>query len=199
MSFQLIPFIETAGYVGIFAMIFAETGLLFGFFFPGDTLLFSAGILASKGYFSISILLIVAIAAAIIGDSVGYVIGRKFGPRIFNREDSFFFKKEYVRRAEVFFAKHGKKTIFLARYIPIVRTFAPVVAGVGEMPYSAFVVFNVAGGIVWCASIGLAGYFLGAKVPNIDAYVLPIIIGIFVLSFIPVIIELVRSRVHSTK
>jgi len=197
--FHLVPFIETAGYIGIFGMIFAETGLLVGFFFPGDTLLFTAGLLASKGYFNIAIVLLVAILAAVIGDSVGYYIGKKLGPKIFKKEDSLFFKKEFVARAQTFFAKFGRKTIFLCRYIPIVRTFAPVLAGVGEMPYGAFLAFNVAGGIVWCMSIGLAGYFLGAKVPNIDSYVLPIIIFIFVLSFIPVIVELVRNRRASRK
>ena len=115
------------------------------------------------------------------------MIGKKIGPKIFVREDSLFFKQAYVARAQHFFQKHGRKTIFLSRYIPIVRTFAPVVAGVGEMPYHTFLLFNIAGGIVWCFSIGLAGYFLGARIPNIDQYVLPIVVGIFVLSFLPVI------------
>ena len=184
---QLIPLIETVGYIGVFGMIFAETGLLVGFFFPGDTLLFAAGILASKGIFNIVILLTGASIMAILGDTTGYMIGKKIGPKIFVREDSLFFKQAYVARAQHFFQKHGRKTIFLSRYIPIVRTFAPVVAGVGEMPYHTFLLFNIAGGIVWCFSIGLAGYFLGARIPNIDQYVLPIVVGIFVLSFLPVI------------
>ena len=184
---QLIPLIETVGYIGVFGMIFAETGLLVGFFFPGDTLLFAAGILASKGLFHIVILLTGAAIMAILGDTTGYMIGKKIGPKIFVREDSLFFKQAYVARAQHFFQKHGRKTIFLSRYIPIVRTFAPVVAGVGEMPYHTFLLFNIAGGIVWCFSIGLAGYFLGARIPNIDQYVLPIVVGIFVLSFLPVI------------
>ena len=184
---QLIPLIETVGYIGVFGMIFAETGLLVGFFFPGDTLLFAAGILASKGIFNIVILLTGASIMAILGDTTGYMIGKKIGPKIFVREDSLFFKQAYVARAQHFFQKHGRKTIFLSRYIPIVRTFAPVVAGVGEMPYHTFLLFNIAGGIVWCFSIGLAWYFLGARIPNIDQYVLPIVVGIFVLSFLPVI------------
>jgi membrane-associated protein len=194
VMFELVPFIEAAGYIGIFAIIFAETGLLVGFFLPGDTLLFAAGILASKGYFNVAILLVIASVAAIVGDSVGYFIGKKLGPRIFKKEDSLFFKKEYVARAQVFFAKHGKKTIVLARYIPIVRTFAPVVAGVGAMPYKTFFAYNVAGGILWCFSMILAGYFLGARIPNIDAYILPVIIGIFVLSFVPVAREFFRHK-----
>ena len=184
---KLIPLIETVGYIGVFGMIFAETGLLVGFFFPGDTLLFAGGILASKGIFNIVILLTGASIMAIIGDTTGYMIGKKIGPKIFVREDSLFFKQEYVTRAQHFFQKHGRKTIFLSRYIPIVRTFAPVVAGVGNMPYKTFLVFNMTGGIVWCFSIGLAGYFLGTRIPNIDAYILPIVIGIFVLSFLPVV------------
>jgi membrane-associated protein len=197
--FQLIPFIKTAGYIGIFAILFSETGLLIGFFLPGDTLLFSAGLLAAKGYFNIAILLAVACVAAIIGDSFGYFLGKKLGPKIFVKKESLFFKKEYVLRAQAFFARHGKKTILLARYIPIVRTFAPVVAGVAVMPYKTFFAYNVVGGLLWCSTVTLAGYFLGARVPNIDSYILPIIIGIFVLSFIPVIRELILARRRSAQ
>lgn len=192
--FNLVPLLETAGYIGIFAIVFAETGLLAGFFLPGDTLLFTAGLLASRGYFNIAILLVLTSAAAILGDSVGYHIGRKFGPRVFKREESFFFKREYVTKAEIFFQKHGKKTIMLARYLPIVRTFAPVIAGVGRMEYKTFISYNIFGGLLWCSTMTLAGYFLGTSVPNIDKYVLPIVIGIFVISFIPVIVQFVRAR-----
>ena len=180
-------------------MIFAETGLLLGFFFPGDTLLFAAGLLAARGYFHIGLLLLVAIAAAVIGDGVGYYIGKRFGREVFVREDSLFFKKKSVDRAQAFFLKHGKITILLARYVPVVRTFAPVVAGVGDMPYRSFFTYNLAGGILWCCSIGLAGYFLGARIPNIDKYVLPIILLVFVFSFVPVIAEFISERRHSTK
>lgn len=191
---KLIPIIEAVGYIGVFGIIFIESGLLFGFFLPGDTLLFAAGLLASKGFFNIGILLVGACIAAIIGDSVGYFIGRKIGPKLFTREDSRFFKKEYAFRAQHFFDKHGKKTIFLARFLPIVRTFVPVIAGVGNMRYRTFVVFNILGGIAWCLSLILAGYFLGNEVPNIDAYILPIVAGIFILSFLPVIRQVIISR-----
>ena len=191
---KLIPLIETVGYIGVFGMIFAETGLLVGFFFPGDTLLFASGLLASKGIFNIYILLGGSTLMAILGDTAGYFIGKKIGPKIFVREDSLFFKQKYVERAQHFFSKHGRKTIFLSRYIPIVRTFAPVVAGVGEMPYKTFIAYNIAGGIVWCFSIGLAGYFLGTRVPDIDKYILPIVIGIFVLSFLPVIAQFIGKN-----
>lgn len=195
---NLIPFIETAGYIGVFGMIFAESGLLFGFVFPGDTLLFAAGLLASKGFFNIATLLVGSSIMAVLGDSVGYWIGKKFGPKLFVKKDSFFFKQEYIARAQHFFEKHGRKTIFLSRYVPIVRTFAPVVAGIGGMRYRTFLAFNIAGGIVWCFSVGLLGYFLGTRVPNIDAYILPIVIAIFVLSFIPVVRQILISRRDST-
>ncbi len=191
---SLIPIIQAVGYIGVFGMIFAESGLLFGFIFPGDTLLFAAGILASKGFFSITLLLVGACFFAVVGDSVGYWIGKKLGPALFKREDSFFFKQEYVQRAQHFFDLHGKKTIFLSRYVPIVRTFAPVVAGVGGMRYKTFFLWNVLGGITWCLSIGLAGYFLGTKITNIDAYILPIVIGIFIISFIPVFYQIFTGK-----
>jgi membrane-associated protein len=194
---KLIPFIEAAGYIGVFGMIFAESGLLFGFIFPGDTLLFAAGILAAKGFFNITILLLGACFFAVVGDSVGYWIGKKIGPALFKRKDSLFFKQEYVARAQHFFDNHGKKTIFLSRYVPIVRTFAPVVAGVGGMQYKTFFLWNVLGGITWCLSIGLAGYFLGTKITNIDAYILPIVIGIFVVSFLPVVYQVLSGKKKS--
>ena len=191
---KLIPLIETVGYIGVFGMLFAETGLLVGFFLPGDTLLFAAGLLAGKGFFNIWILLIGASAAAVIGGIAGYAIGKQFGPKLFTRDDSLLFKRAYVLRAQGFFAKYGKKTIFLARFVPIVRTFVPVVAGVGEMKYKPFFAYNLIVGIAGCCTIGLLGYFLGARVPNIDAYILPIVLGILVLSFVPVIREFMRKR-----
>ncbi|MBP6884863.1 MAG: DedA family protein [Candidatus Pacebacteria bacterium] len=196
---ELLPLIETAGYIGIFAIVFAESGLLIGVIFPGDTLIFAAGLLSSKGYFNIELMLTVIFIAAVTGDGVGYWIGKKFGPRIFKREDSFLFKKEYVTRAQHFFEKHGKKTIVLARYIPIVRTFAPVLAGVGNMNYRTFLTYNIVGGLLWTLSLGLAGYFLGERVDNIDKYVLPIVIGIVVLSFAPVIKHYVEYRILKKK
>ncbi len=189
----LVALIHSFGYIGIFAILFAETGFLVGVVLPGDTLLFTAGFLASAGYLNIYILIIGAFIASVLGDSLGYYIGKKIGPKIFTREDSLFFKHAYVERTQKFFERHGKKTIFLARYIPIVRTFAPLLAGVGQMRYRSFLVYNIAGGAAWALVLSLVGYFLGTRVPNIEKYILPIVIGIFVLSFIPVIIELVRN------
>jgi membrane-associated protein len=196
---ELLPYIEAAGYIGIFAIIFVESGLLIGVIFPGDTLIFAAGLLASKGYFNIELILLVIFVAAVTGDSVGYWIGKKFGTKLFKRDDSFLFKKEYVTRAQHFFEKHGKKTIVLARYIPIVRTFAPVLAGVGNMNYKTFLTYNIVGGLLWTLSLGLAGYFLGERVDNIDKYVLPIVLGIVVLSFAPVIKHYIEYRILKKK
>lgn len=191
---SLIPAIETFGYIGIFSIIFAESGLLIGFIFPGDTLLFAAGLLASDGYFNIVILLIGSFIFAVLGDSFGYWVGKKTGPRLFKKEESFFFRKEYVEKAQLFFEKHGRMTIILSRYIPIVRTFAPMLAGVGHMRYRTFLKYNIIGGALWCGSMLLAGYFLGRKIPNIDTYVLPIVGGIFVVSFLPVVFQLVNRK-----
>ena len=191
---SLIPFIKTFGYFGIFAVIFAESGLLIGFLFPGDTLLFAAGLLASHGHLNISILIAVAFAAAVTGDSAGYWIGKKAGPKLFVRDNSLFFKKEYVARAQAFFSRHGGRTIVLARYVPVVRTFAPVVAGAANMPYREFFAYNVIGGAAWCGSITLLGYYFAARIPNIDTYVMPIVGAVFVLSFVPLLAELVNRK-----
>ena len=184
-NLDLPTLIMAIGYLGVFFIIFAESGLFFGFFLPGDTLLFSAGLLASQGYFSIAILIWLAILGAILGDQIGYLFGRKFGPKIFNRDESFFFRKRYVVDAENFYKKYGKKTIIFARFVPIVRTFAPILAGVGKMRYRTFVTYNIIGGAVWAAGITLLGYFLGQKIPNIDAYIIPILLVIIFISILP--------------
>jgi len=193
-NFDLSILIKTIGYLGIFFVIFAESGLFFGFFLPGDSLLFTAGLLASQGYFSIIALILLTILGAIGGDQVGYLFGRKFGPKIFTKEDSFFFKKKYVHDAENFYQKYGKKTIILARFVPIVRTFVPILAGVGNMHYKTFVSYNIIGGVLWGLGIPLLGYFLGENVPNIDKYLLPIIILIVFLSILPTIFSLIKNK-----
>lgn len=186
--------IETLGLFGVWAIVFAESGLFFGFFLPGDSLLFSAGLFASQGAFSILALAFGALIAAIVGDSVGYAFGRKVGPALFSREDSFFFHKDHVRKASEFYARHGKKAIILARFVPIVRTFAPIVAGVGKMDYKTFLAYNVIGGAAWTVSFTLAGYFLGKAVPGIEGYIHWIVIGIILVSVIPIAVEWMRSR-----
>jgi membrane-associated protein len=186
--------ITTAGLLGIFAIVFAESGLFFGFFLPGDSLLFTAGLFASQGYFGITALVIGAIVAAIAGDSVGYAFGRRVGPAIFSREDSIFFHKKHVERASAFYAKYGVKTIVLARFVPVVRTFAPIVAGIGQMRYRTFIAYNVVGGVLWAGSMTLLGFFVGSLVPNAEKYLHYIIAGIIILSFVPVIVEWIKAR-----
>lgn len=186
--------LRTAGVLGLFVIIFAESGLFFGFFFPGDSLLFTAGILAVTNHLNIWLLLFGAFFAAVAGDSVGYVFGKKIGPKIFTKEDSFFFHKEHITRAQGFYTEHGNKTIFLARFIPIVRTFAPIIAGVGQMKYRDFIFYNILGGFVWSFGMILSGYFLGSVIPHIDTYILPIILLIILISFLPVVFQYIKQR-----
>lgn len=184
---DLKSLIQTIGYVGIFGIVFVESGLLVGFFLPGDSLLFTAGFLASQGFFDITLLAFGCFIAAVAGDSGGYYIGHKFGRRIFSKEDSVFFHKKHLITAEKFYEKHGGKTIILARFMPVVRTFAPVVAGVGKMNYFTFLTYNIVGGLLWAVGLTLAGYFLGSIIPNVDHYLLPIIGLIILLSISPAI------------
>lgn len=192
--FDLITLIKTAGYLGIFGMIFAETGLLFGFIFPGDSLLFTAGILASQGYLSISVLIFVFFFGVLLGDNTGYYLGRRLGPKIFTKEESIFFKKSHLKQSQDFFDKHGAKTLILARFVPIVRTFAPTLAGVGKMKYSKFLTFSIIGSCLWSIGLTLLGYFLGSKVPNIDTYLLPIIALIILASISPYLFKFATSK-----
>jgi len=194
LGFDLIALIKTAGYVGLFGIIFAESGLLIGFFLPGDSLLFTAGFLASQNILNIWILMGLTFIAAVAGDSVGYWFGNKVGDKIFTKEESLFFKKDNIQKAEEFFKKHGSKTIVLARFVPIVRTFVPILAGVGTMHYRRFLIFNIIGGALWTIGVSLLGYFLGNLIPDIDKYLLPIILLIIILSLLPNIIHLIRSR-----
>ncbi len=187
------------GYIIIFAIIFAESGLLIGIFFPGDSLLFTAGLLASRGVLNVWILVAITFVAAVSGDSVGYAFGHKVGRRLFKRENSRIFKKENLLKAEGFYERHGSKTIVLARFIPIIRTFAPVVAGVGKMKYRTFIVYNICGGAFWALSVPLIGYYLIRLLPEkyqaaVDKYLLLIIFLIIVVSAIPAFLEFIKSR-----
>ncbi len=188
--------VQWAGYFGLTAIIFAETGLLIGFFLPGDSLLVTAGLLASQPDFGLNVYLLGLILsiAAIVGDSVGYAIGRATGPRIFTRENSLLFNRKHLERAHAFYEKHGGKTIILARFMPIVRTFAPVVAGVADMHYRTFVAYNVIGGLVWVWSMLFVGYFLGRWVPGIDKHIEKVILVVIFLSILPGIISWWRER-----
>jgi membrane-associated protein len=186
--------ISTFGLIGVIGIVFAESGLFFGFFLPGDSLLFTAGLFASQGYLNILILTVGVLVAAIVGDNVGYAFGKKAGPKIFTKEDSLFFNKKYVLKAQAFYEKHGNKTIILARFIPIVRTFAPIVAGIGGMNYSKFFTYNCIGATLWTFLMIGAGYILGEIIPGIDRYLLPIVFCIIFVSFIPAVWHLLKKN-----
>lgn len=199
MHFDLLQTVKTFGYLGVWGIVFAESGLLIGFFLPGDSLLFTAGFVASQGFLNIALLILGAFICAVLGDNVGYVTGHKFGRRLFRREDSWMFHKKHLISAQNFYDKHGKKAIVLARFMPIVRTFAPIVAGIGAMKYSTFVAYNVIGGLIWTAGITLLGYYLGQVIPDVDKYLLPIILAIVVVSIAPSILHLYQDRKTSKR
>ena len=182
------------GYAILVAIVFTETGLLVGCFLPGDSLLITAGLVAATGRFDMVLLNVLVSLAAIVGDSVGYTIGAKAGPKLFSRPKSRLFNPRHVERTREFYARHGSKTIVIARFVPIIRTFAPVVAGVGNMEYRRFLTYNVAGGIGWSVSMTGAGYVLGRTVPNISSYIHVVVVVVIVLSVIPIAIELLRER-----
>jgi membrane-associated protein len=193
-AYSLDDLIRWGGYVVLFVIVFTETGLLVGFFLPGDSLLITAGIVATAGGLNIWWLNIVLIVAAITGDSVGYAIGVRLGPRLFTRPQSLLFNPRHIERTRVFYARHGPKTIVIARFVPIVRTFAPVVAGVGQMEYRRFIFYNVAGGVGWVTSMTWAGYGLGRVIPNLGSYIHLVVAVVIVLSVIPIVIEILRER-----
>lgn len=197
-GFDLSGLVTTIGYIGVFSMVFAESGLLVGFLFPGDSLLFTAGFLASQGVFNIVLLIILCVIGAVAGDSVGYAFGKRIGKTIFTREDSFFFHKNNLERARVFYEKYGGKAIILARFMPFARTFAPILAGVGVMEYRRFVAYNIIGGLLWAVGITALGYFLGSVVPDVDVYLFPIVGVIIFLSVVPGIIHLVKDGMLKT-
>ncbi len=188
--------IEAFGTIGLFAIVFAESGLLVGFFLPGDSLLFTAGLLASKGTLNLPLIMVGCSIAAIAGDQVGYVIGSRAGPKIFHRPDSRFFRKEFVDKAYSYFERYGGRTIVVARFVPIVRTFVPVIAGVSQMSYRTFVAYNVLGGVLWGVSVTTIGYYLG-QIDFVADNIEPILIGIVALSVLPIAFELLRARSRS--
>jgi membrane-associated protein len=187
--------IQSGGLILVGAIVFAESGLLLGFFLPGDSLLFTAGIFAAQGKLPIGWLLTIVVIAAIIGDNVGYSIGRKTGSRIFKKEDGILFRREYLERSKEFYTKHGGKTVTIARFVPIVRTFAPVVAGASHMDRRRFIMFNVAGAFVWGIGVTLIGYYFGSKIPNIDTYLLPAVLIAMILTFAPPIIHILKDPI----
>lgn len=193
---DLPALVQWAGYVGLTIIIFAETGLLVGFFLPGDSLLVTAGLLAADPAFGLNVWLLglILTVAAIVGDTVGYHVGKATGPRIFTRENSLFFHKDHLLKAQAFYEKHGGKTIIIARFMPIVRTFAPVVAGVGQMRYASFLAYNVVGGVLWIWSMLITGYVLAKTVPGVAQHVEKVILVVVFLSILPGIIAWWRNR-----
>lgn len=197
---DLVELIKWAGVFGVALIVFAESGLLIGFFLPGDSLLFTAGFLIQTGILPVNLIAFIALlfVAAVLGDSVGYTFGRRVGRKIFDRPNSKLFKQKYLIEAENFYEKHGKKTIILARFIPVVRTFAPIVAGTAKMHYPTFLAYNVIGGLLWTAGITSLGYFLGAFFTSIglgiDTVLLPIVAVIILLSIAPPIIHILKDK-----
>lgn len=193
MSFDLETLIRTVGIFGVWGIVFAESGLLIGFFLPGDSLLFTAGFLASQNVFDITILAIGSFIAAVLGDSTGYTFGQKVGPKLFQKKDSILFHKDNLLKAQQFYEKHGKKTIILARFIPVVRTFAPIIAGVSQMHYRTFLTYNIIGGFIWAVGVSVTGFILGSTIKDVDRYLLPIIGLIIVLSVLPNAYHLLKT------
>ena len=188
--------VQAGGYVGLTAIIFAETGLLVGFFLPGDSLLVTAGLFASQPKFELNVWLLGSLltAAAIVGNTVGYMIGLYSGPRLFTRDDSLLFKKKHLFRAQAFYEKHGGKTLVIARFMPIVRTFVPVVAGLAKMDFKVYTAYNVLGAVLWIWSMLFTGYFLGRLIPGVEHHIEKVILFVIFLSLLPGIISWQRSR-----
>lgn len=186
--------ITTFGLLGIFLIVFLETGFFFGFFFPGDSLLFTAGLLASQGFFPVALLMLGIFVASVAGDNVGYAFGKRVGPTIFVKENSVFFNRKNVNHAQHFYEKYGSRTIIFARFIPIVRTFAPIVAGIGSMNYKKFLTYNIIGGFLWTVIVVGLGYGFGRVIPDPDRYLIPAILVIVVISVAPALREVLRKR-----
>lgn len=198
MGFDIEGLVKAAGYIGLFIIIFAETGLLVGFLLPGDTLLITTGLMIQQNRVDLNIwwLIPLLIVAAVVGDAVGYQIGKHSGPRIFRKEDGRFFRKDHLLRAKAFYERHGGKTIVIARFLAFIRTFAPTVAGAAEMPYRKFAVYNITGGVAWITSLLLAGYYFGKAIPAelVDVFFIGVLGMAFVLSVGPAAFHLIRER-----
>lgn len=194
---DLIELIRTAGYLGLFAIVFLESGIPVGFFLPGDSLLFTAGVLASAGFFNIFLLASLLTLAAILGDSAGYWLGARFGRGLFEKENALFLSKKNLARTEAFYAKYGVRAIILARFVPVVRTFTPIFAGVAKMHYGTFLTYNIVGGVLWGTGVTVLGFSLGSLIPDIEKY-LHYIIGIIIIaSVLPIVFEVLKARKES--
>lgn len=198
--FNIDHIIQAGGLLLIGAIIYAESGMFIGFFFPGDTLLLSAGVFAAAGKLSLASIMVVVSIAAILGDNTGYHIGKRYGRRLFRKPDGVVFKQEYVHKSELFFDKYGDKTMLFAHFVPVIRTFAPPVAGVGKMRYRSFVIYDAIGDIAWSIIVTLVGYWFGTKIPNLDHYILLAVVAVMVITLGPTLYHLyvaMRKRNNS--
>jgi membrane-associated protein len=191
--FDVTNIIQSGGLLVICLIIFAESGMMIGFFLPGDTLLLSAGIFAAKGHLSLGLALFTIAVAAIIGDNLGYQIGRKFGPRVFQKKDSLIFRQEYLAEASKFFDKYGNKAMLLAHFVPVIRAFAPVTAGAAKMRLKTFIIFDAIGDIAWTVSLVLFGYFVASRIPRVEKYVEPVLLLVIVLTVGPALYHILKD------
>jgi membrane-associated protein len=194
MHLDVSGLIQSGGLLVIVLIVYLESGMMIGFFLPGDTLLLSAGIFAAQGQFPIELTIILIAVAAILGDNTGYAIGRAMGKRLFRKKDGIIFRQEYVAKAEKFYEKHGAKTLLIAHFVPIVRSFAPLVAGVAKMNRLQFIIFDAVGATAWAFTVTLLGYWFGSKIPNLDSYIFPVILIVMIISFAPMLWHIVRDR-----
>lgn len=194
LHFNLMQWVTTMGTLGVLLVVFCETGLFFGCFFPGDSLLFTVGVLATRGLFHLYVVIPCVIVAAILGYACGYWFGDKLGHWLIKRPDGFLFKKKYIEQAHAFYAKHGGMAMVLCRLVPIVRTFCPIVAGMGKMPFARYTLFNVIGALIWVPLLTLLGYFIGNLFPNAPHFILPIVLVIIVISVLPGIVHYIKAR-----
>lgn len=193
MHIDVTSLIQSGGLLMIALIVYAESGMMVGFFLPGDTLLLSAGVLAAQGQFSIELTIAAIALAAVLGDNTGYMLGRTMGRRLFKKKDGIIFRQEYVQRAEMFYEKHGAKTLLIAHYVPIVRSFAPLVAGVGKMNRVQFFIYDLIGAASWAVIITLLGYWFGSRIPDLDKYILPVIGVVMVISFGPMVWHVIKD------
>lgn len=191
--------VQSGGLALIALLIFGESGMFIGFFFPGDTLLLSAGVFAAAGKLSLAAIMLVASLAAIVGDNTGYTIGKVMGPRLFRKKDGVLFRHEYIERAEHFFGRFGSKAMLLAHFVPVVRTFAPILAGVGKMSHAKFFIFDAIGDTAWAIAMTLVGYYIGSKIPNIDHYILLLVAAAMLFTFAPVAFHLATDKKFHAK
>jgi membrane-associated protein len=195
--FEVSHIIQSGGLVLLAVFLYAEVGLFLGFFLPGDTLLIAAGIYAKQGKLSLAAVILVAAVAAVAGDSTGYLIGRKLGRKVFRQDDGIIFRKDHIDKAEAFYDAHGAKTLLVAHYLPVIRTFTPLLAGVAKMNYRKFLLFDVIGDATWAVSVTLVGYYVGSRIPGVDKYILLIIGGVVIISLVPTLYHLLQ--VHLKK